>query len=93
MGPKGRLGLFDRRNIWYSRKREKETGERKTLIFFIYKQEHKVDLKENKIVFKGKGEKEQNEYEAEIEFYGPVTVDVSLFFIKKEKRLRWVHVR
>ncbi|KAG1449730.1 hypothetical protein G6F56_008559 [Rhizopus delemar] len=37
--------------------------------------EHKVDLKENKIVFKGKGEKEQNEYEAEIEFYGPVTVD------------------
>ncbi|EIE78640.1 hypothetical protein G6F46_003630 [Rhizopus delemar] len=37
--------------------------------------EHKVDLTENKLVFKGKGEKEQNEYEAEIEFFAPVNVE------------------
>ncbi|KAI9282708.1 HSP20-like chaperone, partial [Sporodiniella umbellata] len=37
--------------------------------------EHTVDLKEDRIIFKGKGEKEQNEYEAEIVFHAPVKVE------------------
>lgn len=43
------------------------------------KQEHKIDLTETKFTFKGVGEKEQNEYEAEIEFYGSVDVEVSVY--------------
>lgn len=40
-------------------------------------QEHKIDLTETKLKFTGVGEKEQNQYEAEIEFYGNVDVEVS----------------
>ncbi|CAO3607342.1 unnamed protein product [Mucor hiemalis] len=39
--------------------------------------EHNIDLTANKFTFKGVGEKEQNEYEAEIEFYGEVDVEKS----------------
>ncbi|KAI9496545.1 HSP20-like chaperone [Zychaea mexicana] len=36
-----------------------------------------IDVKPERFHFKGKGEKEQNEYEAEIEFYGPIDVERS----------------
>ncbi|KAI7850814.1 HSP20-like chaperone [Circinella umbellata] len=36
-----------------------------------------IDVTSERFHFKGKGEKEQNEYEAEIEFYGPVDVEKS----------------
>ncbi|KAI7901472.1 HSP20-like chaperone [Cokeromyces recurvatus] len=39
--------------------------------------DHKIDLTENKLKFTGIGEKEQNEYEAEIEFYAAVDVEKS----------------
>ncbi|KAF1806602.1 HSP20-like chaperone [Mucor lusitanicus] len=39
--------------------------------------EHKIDLTETKLRFTGVGEKEQNQYEAEIEFYGNVDVEKS----------------
>ncbi|KAI8994518.1 HSP20-like chaperone [Pilobolus umbonatus] len=38
---------------------------------------HKVDLTENKFTFTGKAEKEQKDYEAEIEFYASVDVKQS----------------
>ncbi|KAI8640391.1 HSP20-like chaperone [Parasitella parasitica] len=38
---------------------------------------HTVDLTEKKLTFKGTGEKEQNEYEVEIEFYNDVDVQKS----------------
>jgi hypothetical protein len=34
-------------------------------------------LNEDKLKFTGVGEKEQNQYEAEIEFYGKVDVEVN----------------
>lgn len=46
-------------------------------------------MTENKLVFKGKGEKEQNEYEAEIEFFAPVNVEVRLFLkVEKERSVK-----
>ncbi|KAI8094672.1 HSP20-like chaperone [Thamnidium elegans] len=39
--------------------------------------DHKIDLTETKFTFKGTGEKEQNQYEAEIEFYNNVDVEKS----------------
>ncbi|KAL1934597.1 hypothetical protein VTP01DRAFT_6779 [Rhizomucor pusillus] len=36
-----------------------------------------INVTENRFHFKGKGEAEQNEYEAEIEFYAPVDVEKS----------------
>ncbi|OBZ83922.1 Protein wos2 [Choanephora cucurbitarum] len=38
---------------------------------------HKIDLTESKLRFTGVGEKEENEYEAEIEFYKEVDVEKS----------------
>ncbi|KAI8073432.1 HSP20-like chaperone [Gilbertella persicaria] len=38
---------------------------------------HKIDLTEDKLRFTGVGEKEENEYEAEIEFYKQIDVEKS----------------
>lgn len=44
----------------------------------VFHQKPEIDVKSDRFHFKGKGEEEQKEYEADIEFYGPVDVEVSL---------------
>lgn len=41
-------------------------------------QKPEIDVKSDRFHFKGKGEEEQKEYEADIEFYGPVDVEVNV---------------
>lgn len=41
-------------------------------------QKPEIDVKSDRFHFKGKGEEEQKEYEADIEFYGAVDVEVNV---------------
>ncbi|KAG0185531.1 Prostaglandin E synthase 3 (Cytosolic) [Apophysomyces sp. BC1034] len=43
----------------------------------LYFQDPQIDVKAEKFHFKGKGEKEQKEYEAELEFHGKIDVENS----------------
>lgn len=44
----------------------------------VFHQKPEIDVKSDRFHFKGKGEEEQKEYEADIEFYGPVDVEVNV---------------